>query len=69
MGVKTPRLDPAMKIERYCKVCEVKVRLVVRENHQNGSQFLGCPNWPNCTYTERIPEELIMRALGQEELF
>lgn len=44
-------------------------RLLVKENRYNGTQFLGCPRWPECTYTREIPQSMIMRATGQAELF
>jgi ssDNA-binding Zn-finger/Zn-ribbon topoisomerase 1 len=44
-------------------------KFVVRTNRENDSQFLGCPNYPQCTETAPIPEEWIMRQNGQKELF
>lgn len=54
--------------ERYCPN-HPTVKLIVKENRQNGNQFLGCPEWPDCDHTEGIPETMKMRALGQPELF
>jgi ssDNA-binding Zn-finger/Zn-ribbon topoisomerase 1 len=53
---------------KTCPNC-FPTKLVVRTNHENGKQFLGCPNYPECRETDQIPEELIMRANGQNELF
>lgn len=51
-----------------CPKCGPATKLVVRTNHRNRSQFLGCPNWPDCNYSRPIPEEWIMRRQGQPEL-
>lgn len=50
-----------------CPDCKTKLK--VRTNRENGSQFLGCPNYPECRHTHPIPESWIMRAQGQAELF
>lgn len=52
-----------------CLNCGPVVVLVVRTNKQNQSQFLACPNWPECRHTQEIPESWHMRAAGQQELF
>lgn len=54
--------------EILCPRCMPRKRLVVRTNRQTGAQFLGCPNWPECTETAEIPEAWKMRAMGQQEL-
>lgn len=43
--------------------------LIVKTDPTTEKQFLGCPNAPECQYTADIPESMIMRALGQPELF
>lgn len=45
-----------------CKKCDGY--LVKRRNRYNGFEFLGCSNWPKCTYTEPIPEAWRMREMG-----
>lgn len=45
------------------------VKLIVRTNKENGTQFLGCPNYPACDFTQPIREETRMRLQGQKELF
>jgi len=52
-----------------CPTCEPVVKLKVKTNSANGHQFLSCPNYPACTHTQPIPEEWIMRANKQPELF
>jgi len=53
-----------------CPECNTPSRrLIVRTNRQNGGQFLGCPNWPRCTYTREIPQSWIMRVNSQRGLF
>jgi ssDNA-binding Zn-finger/Zn-ribbon topoisomerase 1 len=54
-------------IEKYCPKCGAGTKLVVRTNSKNNSQFLGCPNYPECKHTEKIPEALRME--GQPTLF
>jgi len=51
-----------------CPKCK-GTTLIVKTNHINENQFLGCPNWPDCEYTRQIPEAWKMRAQGQKELF
>lgn len=52
-----------------CPDCGPAVELIVRTNRENGSQFLGCPNYPDCTYRRGIPEEWKLRQAGQPGLF
>ena len=53
----------------YFPLCKPLVKLVVKTNRKNGNQFLGCPNWPECDHTRKIPESWIMEANGQPTLF
>ena len=66
-------LPDGQQMKRECPHCKDAGRgsvfLVVRTNRQNRSQFLGCPNWPRCRYTEPIPESVKMRLMGQPMLF
>jgi ssDNA-binding Zn-finger/Zn-ribbon topoisomerase 1 len=48
---------------------ECNVPLLIKTNRHNHTQFLGCPNYPRCRYTQPIPEAWIMRRRGQPELF
>lgn len=43
-------------------------RLLVRRNKATRTIFLGCENWPECTFTEGIPTDVVMRARGAPEL-
>lgn len=52
-----------------CPQCTPPRKLTVKTNRATGHQFLGCPNYPECTYTRGIPEEWLMRAAGQAGLF
>ena len=54
--------------ELICPDCPGEIRLVVRRNRNNGNQFLGCPNWPDCSYTKGIPESWRMERAGQKKL-
>jgi len=64
-----PILENNKQVERYCPNCSPMVKLRVKTNRVNGNQFLGCPNWPDCDYTDSIPESLIMEVQGQKKLF
>lgn len=54
--------------EIFCPKCMPRVALVVRTNRLTKAQFLGCPNWPDCSESAQIPESWRMRAAGQQEL-
>ncbi len=69
MAKQTVKLQDNLEVNIFCPTCKPPRKLIVKTNRQNGNQFLGCPNWPNCDYTRGIPEELILRAQGQKELF
>jgi ssDNA-binding Zn-finger/Zn-ribbon topoisomerase 1 len=42
--------------------------MVERENGQNGSHFLGCARYPECTHTEKLPAFVEMKRAGALEL-
>jgi len=63
------QFEDGKESEIVCPNCQDSPKLIVRTNRSNGNQFLGCPNWPECNFTRGIPEEWIMRAQGQQELF
>jgi len=54
------------KITATCPSCGA--RLVLRTNHQSGSQFMGCERWPECHYTRPLPESVRMRLAGEPTL-
>ena len=62
------KIPDNLRIEKYCPSCGSGAKMVVRTNHQNDSQFLGCPNWPECNRTEPIPESIMMQFAGQPRL-
>jgi ssDNA-binding Zn-finger/Zn-ribbon topoisomerase 1 len=66
------KLQERSEVEIYCPACKRAgrgaVKLVVRTNRQNKTQFLGCPNWPDCEHTEPIPEALLLEAAGAARL-
>lgn len=43
-------------VNKKCPYCEEN--LVVRVNRQTGKLFLGCMNYPDCKYTQSIPDDL-----------
>lgn len=63
------KLQDRMTVNVFCPRCSPSVKLIVRTNRLNDSQFLGCPNWPeSCHHTQPIPQDLIMQALGAKSL-
>jgi ssDNA-binding Zn-finger/Zn-ribbon topoisomerase 1 len=42
--------------------------MVERENSTNGSRFLGCTRYPDCTQTAALPAYLSMKRAGAVEL-
>jgi ssDNA-binding Zn-finger/Zn-ribbon topoisomerase 1 len=60
------KFEDGMETELTCEECGAV--MIVRTNRQNGGQFLGCQNWPDCTSTRKIPESWIMKRDGQEQL-
>ena len=56
-------------VEISCPECGVATQLMVRRNRTSDTQFLGCPNWPECDHTQPITEEMRMRAAGAPTLF
>lgn len=62
-------LPNGKEVELVCPKCVPPPKLVMRTNRQNGSQFLGCQNYPMCNFTMEIPEHIRLRAQGQPTLF
>lgn len=56
------------EVNRSCQVCGPATKLRVKTNREKGTQFLGCPNWPECSYTEKIPEDLKLISQGAQRL-
>lgn len=53
-----------MQLKKRCPRCGWE--MVKRKNKENGSEFLGCTQWPTCQHTEPIPEDVRMQMLGQD---
>ena len=62
------KLTVNMPVSVTCPQCGPTVRLIVKESSINGSQFLGCPNFPNCRYTQAISEDLKLKLAGYQKL-
>lgn len=54
-------------IVKACKRCGRT--LVIKVNRETGEEFLGCQSWPECTYTEPLPEAIKLRRQGQKDMF
>jgi len=70
-----PQIMDGTETTKTCIKCEQRTisprlrKLIVRTNSNNGSRFLGCSDYPRCRHTEALPQEMIMRMMGQKELF
>ena len=64
----TKKLKEGTQVNVFCPNCSPAVKLIVRTNRANGSQFLGCPNWPMCGHSQGLPQDLIMRLQGAVRL-
>lgn len=51
-----------------CPGCGPTVKLIVKTNRLNRTQFLGCPEWPECQHTQPIPESVQMAYIGAPTL-
>ena len=60
----TKKLRDGMQASVFCPRCSPSVKLIVRTNRMNDSQFLACQNWPQCNHTQPVPQDLIMRLHG-----
>ena len=58
------KLPEGQSVSIVCPKCAPMVKLVIRTNCANGSQFLGCPNFPQCSFVRELPIDLVMRSLG-----
>lgn len=54
------------RITISCEVCGSP--MVLRENRQNGSRFLGCSQFPQCRETSPLPAYFAMLEAGAEHL-
>ena len=68
MNAARTKVERGTKVSRDCPKCGTGSKLMVRTNRANGSQFLGCPNWPTCNYTEPIPESVMMELAGAQRM-
>ena len=66
MSETARKIVPIRGVNRLCP--EDGSRLVVRTNRDTGQRFLACPKYPECKYTEPLPEDINMRELGAQEL-
>ena len=62
-------IEEGQEVSKNCPNGEHEaVKLVIRKNSKTGYLFLGCPKWPDCGYTEKLPEELKMKLEGHQQL-
>ncbi len=55
-------MDDGFKPGVKCPEC--REPMIVRTNRENGSRFLGCAQYPDCTATMPIPEHIRLREAG-----
>lgn len=56
----------APQLTRSCPKCGRK--LVIRRVKQTGERFVGCEQWPRCTFTEPLPAAYAMLEAGASML-
>ena len=61
-------LEDKTEVALTCPNCGPATKLVVRTNGYTGHQFLGCPNYPECEFTQELPESLKMEQAGAQRL-
>jgi len=60
------KLQSGEYVNRTCPNCGK--RLVLRQNRSTKSWFLGCEMWPECEYTEPLPEVVKLELAGAQRL-
>ena len=55
------------EIIKRCPGCQ-QGQLLERENSHNGSHFLGCSRYPDCTHSEPLPAYLELLRQGAVQL-
>lgn len=65
---KEPEFENNKEVDLRCPECSADTKLLIKTNRNNGSQFIGCRNFPDCTYTREIPEHLKMELRGYKRL-
>jgi ssDNA-binding Zn-finger/Zn-ribbon topoisomerase 1 len=54
-------------ITKPCPKCGAP--LVERTNRDTGAPFWGCSQYPQCAYTQPVPESVKLRKAGQRGMF
>jgi len=60
------KIPEGKTIKKACPECGGD--LVIRQSRTIQQHFLGCINYPRCQYTEPLPEDVKMRAMGAKRL-
>lgn len=55
------------KVTKPCPKCGHP--LTIRQNRATGDEFLGCMQYPECRYTEKLPEYFRLKRMGAPTLF
>jgi len=55
-----------VKVQRYCPKCGKIMWL--KKQKETGQLFVGCSQWPDCTYTEPLPEDQYLKAIRAPKL-
>jgi ssDNA-binding Zn-finger/Zn-ribbon topoisomerase 1 len=56
-----------MMASKPCPQCLIGTR-VERMNRETGTPFIGCSQWPVCTWTMPLPADEVMRRAGATPL-
>ena len=58
-----------IEVPKQAKACpQCGKELVIRANRNTGHKFLGCSMWPECSFTEPLPQDVLMKAIGAQQL-
>jgi DNA topoisomerase-1 len=60
------KIPKGKTVKKACPECGGD--LVIRQSRTTQQHFLGCINYPRCQYTEPLPEDVKMRAMGAKRL-
>ena len=60
------KIPEGKTVKKACPECGGD--LVIRRSRTTQQHFLGCINYPRCQYTEPLPEDVKMRAMGAKRL-
>jgi len=58
------KLFSGKRLGIHCPYCRDGEK-VIRQNRTSGEFFVSCTGWPDCNFSENLPEDLRLRVLDQ----